>query len=57
MKQRCEICEMFDCGSKCKCKCHYGVTEKIRQDLKAEDVKQPQKSEEQAMEGLSALFG
>lgn len=48
---------MFDCGDKCKCKCHYGVTSKIRQDLGAEDIKQPQKSEEQAMEGLSALFG
>lgn len=62
MKQRCEICKMFDCGNKCKCKCHYGITGKFRQDLEPEDVEQlqkleQQKSEEQAMEGLRALFG
>ena len=48
---------MFDCGSKCKCKCHYGSTDKIRQDHSAEKGASPQKTEEQAMEGLSALFG
>ena len=54
---KCDICVMFDCGTKCRCKCHQAPTPIIRQDLNAEDVKQPQKSEEQAMEGLSALFG
>lgn len=49
---------MFDCGDKCKCKCHFGVTDKIRQDHEAEKGSAPiKKSEEQAMEGLSALFG
>jgi len=57
MKQRCEICEKFECGEKCKCSCHYGVSDKIRQDQEPEGVGQPQKSEEQAMEGLSNLFG
>ena len=57
MKQRCNICEMFDCGEKCKCQCHFGATNKIRQDHDAEKGAQTVKSEEQAMEGLSALFG
>jgi len=57
MTDKCDICVMFDCGTKCRCKCHQAPTPIIRQDLDAEDVKQPQKSEEQAMEGLSALFG
>jgi len=57
LKQRCEICEKFDCGEKCKCKCHYGTTNKIRTDHASEKGATPQRSEEQAMEGLSALFG
>ena len=68
-KQRCEICVMFDCGSKCKCKCHYGSTPKIRTDHGIEGLTRKQrlkkmqedfektKTEEAAMEGLSSLFG
>lgn len=55
-KQRCKICIMFDCGSKCQCNCHFGATPKIRNDLNLEDAKKPQ-TEEAAMEGLSSLFG
>lgn len=57
MKQRCKACEFFDCGNKCQCKCHYGSTAKIRTDLSPEDAKQPQKTQEEEMEGLSSLFG
>lgn len=57
MKQRCNICKLFDCGNKCQCSCHFGTTSKIRQDHNAEKGTQSVKSEEQAMEGLSALFG
>lgn len=56
-KQRCNICKMFDCGSKCQCECHYGATPKIRDDLDSEDARQTQKTEEASMEGLSSLFG
>ena len=54
---RCQACDFFDCGIKCKCECHFGGTDKIRQDHGAEAGGQGVKTEEQAMEGLSALFG
>lgn len=48
---------MFDCGEKCTCECHFGTTNKIRQDHDAEKGATSIKSEEHAMEGLSTLFG
>lgn len=45
MKQRCEGCKFFDCGEQCKCKCHYGSTDKIRHDHGAEDLKPKQKKD------------
>jgi len=57
MTDKCDICVMFDCGIKCQCKCHHGETPLIRQDHDSEARGKTVKSEEQAMEGLSALFG
>jgi len=64
MKQRCEGCKFFDCGEQCNCKCHHGVTDKIRQDHGAEDLKPKIENESKetavgsvSQEGLSALFG
>ena len=54
---RCGACEFFNCGEKCQCKCHCGSTPKIRKDHGAESLKKLLKSEDQAMEGLSSLFG
>lgn len=57
MKQRCEGCKYFDCGEKCRCKCHYGVTNKIRQDHGSEDLKSKQKNESKGLDGLEQLAG
>lgn len=56
-KQRCNICKLFDCGEKCTCKCHYGATPKIRDDLEIDSETKTERKEEIAMEGLSSLFG
>ncbi len=50
---------MFDCGVKCQCNCHHGETPLIRQDHnpQSEGLLKGNKTEEQAMEGLSHLFG
>jgi len=61
-KSRCEGCKFFNCGDKCKCKCHYGSSPKIRTNHNVSDLRRLQKhktsrTEEQAMEGLSNLFG
>ena len=59
MTKKCRICEMFDCGIKCQCNCHNGETPIIRQDHNAqsESLLVANKTEDQAMEGLSSLFG
>ena len=58
---KCEACRFFDCGFNCNCRCHHGGADKIRQDHNPADIrglqKKGQKSEDQAMEGLSSLFG
>lgn len=65
MNDKCDICVMFDCGTKCKCKCHHGAKPLIRQDNDSTPIEKQsmyhtykdEKDEKQAMEGLSALFG
>jgi len=59
MTKKCNICKMFDCGVKCQCDCHKGTTPLIREDHNAqsEGLLLRNKTEEQAMEGLSNLFG
>jgi len=59
MIKKCNICKIFDCGPKCQCDCHNGGADKIRQDHspQSEGLLLRNKTEEQAMEGLSALFG
>lgn len=60
LEKRCSICVRFDCGEKCECACHYGSADKIRHDLDSSDISSLQKNpktEEQSLEGLSALFG
>ncbi len=56
---KCKICIMFDCGVKCQCSCHKDEAPIIRQDhnSQSESLLVANKTEEQAMEGLSALFG
>jgi len=61
---KCDACAFFDCGKDCRCKCHerkdyppprpkpYERVPKLKTwDSRKND------SEEQAMSGLSALFG
>jgi len=59
IKKRCNMCVLFDCGIRCQCDCHKGTTPIIRQDHspQSEGLLLANKTEEQAMEGLSALFG
>ena len=62
LQKKCNACEFFDCGDKCSCYCHHGVSDKIRQDHQPHDLKSMQKQyeksrEEESMEGLSSLFG
>lgn len=59
LNKKCSICIKFDCGAKCECHCHHGETPIIRQDhdAKSESLLIANKTEDQAMEGLSALFG
>jgi len=59
LSKKCNICKIFDCGVKCQCDCHKGTTPLIRQDHspQSEGLLKGNKTEEQAMEGLSALFG
>ena len=59
IKKRCNMCIQFDCGIRCRCDCHKGTTPVIRQDHspQSEGLLLGNKTEEQAMEGLSALFG
>lgn len=39
---KCKICNLFDCGLKCNCVCHSGITDKIRHDLTPSDRTQLQ---------------
>lgn len=39
---KCKICLLFDCGLKCNCVCHSGITNKIRHDLSPSDRPQMQ---------------
>ena len=59
LTKKCSICIKFDCGVKCECHCHHGQTPIIRQDHnpQSEGLLLANKSEDQAMEGISALFG
>ena len=59
LNKKCSICIKFDCGVKCECHCHHGETPTIRQDhdAQSESLLIANKTEDQAMQGLSHLFG